>query len=394
VALFLQTGALFPLLLEGPGGGLDDAARAKLRLLFLPTYAITAALLARHPRQFLAAVRRNLPLVALLGLPVLSVVWSLTPSVSARRTIGLLGAILLAYLLAVRFTPRQIMALVAIVLGACMVLSLALMVGAPHMTVASNGDFRGAFFNKNVLGWSATLSMLVCGLMAADRSQAHRRIALGLFVASLICLVASGSATGLVAATAALVLTGFYQLLTRSHGLGRVVFVLLFIQFVAALLLSLQRFLPPLLDALGKDATLTGRVPLWQLVDDAISHRLLIGYGYQAFWTDGSGGAWGIWLQLGWMAPHAHNGFRDTLLSLGLVGFVTLALVMVRALRNGAVLQCRAPDEGWLWLNVWIGTFLVMNLTESILLAQNDVFWTLCVTAIIAFSLRCPETAE
>jgi O-antigen ligase len=130
------------------------------------------------------------------------------------------------------------------------------------------------------------------------------------------------------------------------------------------------------------------------MVDEAISRRLLFGHGYQAFWTVGSGDAWRIWSELGWMAPHAHNGFRETLLSLGLVGFTTLGLVILRAMHQGAMLQCRAPDEGWLWLNVWLGTFLVMNLTESILLAQNDVFWTLCVTAIIAFSLRYPENAR
>jgi hypothetical protein len=32
-----------------------------------------------------------------------------------------------------------------------------------------------------------------------------------------------------------------------------------------------------------------------------------------------------------------------------------------------------------------------MNLTESMLLAQNDLFWTLFTTAIVAFSLRYSE---
>ena len=87
------------------------------------------------------------------------------------------------------------------------------------------------------------------------------------------------------------------------------------------------------------------------------------------------------------MAPHAHNGFRDTLLSFGLVGMGLLAMVIVRALRQGAVLQCRAPQAGWLWPNVFMVMVMVMNLTESIFLVQNDTIFVLFSTCIIIFAV-------
>src|SRR3954451_16892297 len=91
IALFLQTCAVIPLLMLGPQGDLDDSARAKLRLRTLPIYLIAILLLSRHPRQLLIALRRNLQLLLLLTIPFLSVVWSLSPAISLRRAVGLLG---------------------------------------------------------------------------------------------------------------------------------------------------------------------------------------------------------------------------------------------------------------------------------------------------------------
>jgi exopolysaccharide production protein ExoQ len=68
-------------------------------------------------------------------------------------------------------------------------------------------------------------------------------------------------------------------------------------------------------------------------------------------------------------------------------------LVVVRAIRQGAVLQCRGPEDGWLWLNVFMIMVLVMNLTESIFLVQNDAIFVLFSTSLILFSLYVPAYA-
>jgi exopolysaccharide production protein ExoQ len=395
VSLLLLSGAIFPLLMLGPAGDLSEAARSKLRLFALPVYLIAIGFLARHPGQFLAAVRRSLPLVLLLSMPVLSVLWSLGPSVSLRRAIGLIGSTFLAYFLATRFSPRQIMLVLGTAIVSCMVLSLLLMVAAPGLAFMPGGtDARGVYVHKNVLGWQAALACLITAVMITDRSLGLRRAGVPLFAASIACLLASKSMTGMLAAGAAAGLACFFAQLSRRQGIGRLVLVLIFLQLTAAFLLGLGSYLVPLLEALGKDATLTGRVPLWRLVDEQIGRNLVLGHGFGAFWTTGSPGAWRIWGEIGWMAPHAHNGFRDTLLGVGLLGLTILLFVIARAVTQGALLQCRKPDEGWLWLNVLVGMFLVMNLTESIFLVQNDLFWTLFMTAVIAFSLRYPDSTE
>jgi O-antigen ligase len=171
--------------------------------------------------------------------------------------------------------------------------------------------------------------------MLIDRSHGLRLLGLLSLPASVVCLLASKSMTGLLSTTSAMGFVWFFLALGRSRGNSRLVLIIVFLQFVALLLLALGEFLVPLLEALGKDATLTGRVPLWALVDEMISRKIAVGYGYGAFWTPGNVDAWRIWEAIGWQAPHSHNGYREVLLGLGLVGFLTLAIVLVRAVWQG-----------------------------------------------------------
>lgn len=392
LGLFLLSGAVFPLLMTGGGTAVDDGSRSLLRVLPLPVYAISAGLLMRHPRQLLVAVRRNVPMLMLIALPFLSVLWSIGPSVTLRRAVGLLGTLLFSYLLAIRFTPSQLLLLIVATLAPCMILSVLLMGAVPHLGFM-DGAARGVFIHKNVLGWAAALSTVAAGIMLIDRSHGLRLVGLLALPASLVCLLASKSMTGLLSTTAAVGLVWFFLALGRSRGTSRLVLIIVFLQLVTLLMIALGEFLVPLLEALGKDATLTGRVPLWKLVDAMIARKIVLGYGFAAFWTPGNVEAWRIWEIIGWQAPHAHNGYREIVLGLGIVGFATLAAVIGRALWQGAVLYCTRPWEGWLWLNVFMGMYLVMNLTEAIFLVPNDLFWTLFTTVILMISLRYPERA-
>lgn len=391
IALFLMSGALFPLLMSSDGN-LDAAVRLKLELLSVPSYGVTVMLMARHPRQLGIALSRNLPLILLLLLPFFSVMWSIYPTISLKRSIALALSTALCFVIAVRFTPRQLLLLLGWVIGPCVVLSLVFAVAIPHLGWMQDGAMRGIFIHKNVLGWYSGLGVLVFASIAADPALASRRVSLPLLAGSVLCLVGSQSMTSMLSVASAVGFATFYRTLERMRGSGRMLLVLLFIQLVALLLVVVAYFLVPFLAAIGKDATLTGRVPLWALVDQDIGRRLFLGYGYQAFWTDANPAAWRIWSAIGWQAPHAHNGYRDTLLSLGVVGLVLLLAVIVRGIRQGAQMICRAPGEGWVWLNTYVAMMLVVNLTESNFLVQNDLLFILFVTALIMFAIRLPET--
>ncbi len=393
--IFLQSGAVIPLVIMGPDAILDDAARAKLRLVSPPVYLLSAVLLLRHWRQLPVALLRSLPLVVLLCLPFLSLLWSITTGVTLKRAVVSAAAVMIAYMIAIRFTPHQFLLLVAGVLGSCMVLSLLMMGISPALAfMPMEADLRGVFVHKNVLGWAAALCCMAATCMIIDRQAGMRRIGLGLLGVSLPCLLLSQSMTGLLALLAGLALTGFFRLLSRSRGLQRLFLLVVFLQVMVVALLWLQSSLVPTLEALGRDATLTGRVPLWELVDAEIARRLMLGFGYASFWSEGSDAAWAIWGTIGWQAPHAHNGYRDVILAFGLLGVLVLTMVLLQVLRQGAALQLRDPQGGWLWLNVLVGMFLVMNLSESLFIAPNDLPWILFATTTVMIALRHPDQAR
>ena len=69
--------------------------------------------------------------------------------------------------------------------------------------------------------------------------------------------------------------------------------------------------------------TLTGRLPLWTELRNDIAARPLAGYGYGAFWSPPT--LYRVAQNQGWQIPHAHSGYFETTLNLGLIG---LALVL------------------------------------------------------------------
>ena len=94
--------------------------------------------------------------------------------------------------------------------------------------------------------------------------------------------------------------------------------------------------LAPLIEALGKDATLTGRIPLWnQMINVMSQHRTFTGYGYGSFWKDSE--ATGLMHQafsgnsfMGNMTSGAHNNLLELWGNAGLIGVAALlAMVLI-----------------------------------------------------------------
>lgn len=392
LALLIHSGALFPLLLA-PDGIITAAARSKLQMLSLLAQAIGFGLLLRHPGRALAALKREPVLLLLMLLPFLSVLWSISPSTTLRRAVGLMGSMFLAYLLGTRFTARQLLVLVAALLGAMMLASLLLLGAAPGLArMPEAGELRGIFLNKNVMGWYASLCLLTAAALLRDPERRLRRLGLGVAPPAVACLLASGSFTALLAAVTGALLLWFHIALPRLGPKRRLLLTLLVLELSVLLLLAAEAWMVPLLEEFGRDPTFTGRVPLWQEADARIATHLGTGYGYGAFWTPGNVEAWKIWAAIGWEAPHAHNGYRDILLGLGAPGLGVLALAVARGMWRGAVLQLREPQAGWLWLNVLMGVGLVMNLSESWLMQQNETLWILYATALVMTAYRMPRT--
>lgn len=385
VVLILQTGAFLPLLLMKDGEPTSETARFILQMTHLPVLVYSALILARRPRLFVIAGGRNLDLSLLLSLALLSAAWSISVSETIQSVAALFSSTILGFALAITYSPRELLSLVASSFGWLMVASLTLFLMAPDLGRMPDMEaMRGVFVHKNPMGWSATVSMLASVMLLTGGSRDRARTGFFLLI-TCICLGLSASMTGMLSVVSAIFVGLFCVALSRQSAFGRVVFSLVFLQAICATAFVLSAFTVPMLEYLEKDATLTGRIPLWHLVDAQIMNRFVLGYGYGTFWTDGNGAAQFIWSGLQWKTPNAHSGIREVMLNIGFVGLALLIWIVIRAVYQGLACQCRSPGMGWLWLIVYLGMFLVMNITESLMMVSG-VFWTLFCVAVVSFS--------
>jgi exopolysaccharide production protein ExoQ len=86
--------------------------------------------------------------------------------------------------------------------------------------------------------------------------------------------------------------------------------------------------LEALLESIGEDPTLTGRVDLWTDLL-AVPNSDLFGAGYQSFWLGGAIET--IWAKYYFKPNQAHNGYIDTYLNLGFVGVTLLFALLISA---------------------------------------------------------------
>jgi exopolysaccharide production protein ExoQ len=376
--LVLSTGAFFAIPTEGG----EEAGGAVIVLWSVAYLVATVVVLDGALRERLA-LRVPASLVVFLALAVSSVAWSAAAEVTARRSVGLLGTVMVGLLLAQRLEPVEIFDAVRRAMVIVAVISLLLwVVGDPRAIDPVHDSLRGIVATKNTLGRVMGLGLLAAA-MSAFIDPARRRRALMAAVPMGLALGLTGSAGG--ALIAVLVLGSMAAALLWSVHAGRIL-----LAGAAVLALGVVTFVAPSASAedvvalIGRDLTLTGRTEIWGLSLDAVMQRPLLGYGYGAFWHDqGPIESARIAALLYWPVPNAHNGVLDVALELGVVGAV-LAVAILGGLLVRGILDARAGRRQAAIIRLSIGLLaLVSNLVESSFLQEN-AFLTIVLVAALA----------
>ena len=301
-------------------------------LLFI---ALALWCLVHEPMRLMLLARPVL--IAVLLWCALSVVTSWEPSLSARRfaltliTIGLAGMLLLLPK-NVRHFADTLAAVALIVLALCYLGVLLLPGRAIHQATdflepELAGDWRGVFGHKNDA--SATMDLFIFIGLFVGRV---RSVTLGALIAAFafIFLVFTHSKTALVVLPLVLIVSAFMAR-TRRPMAGIALALSILVGFNIFSVGSVY-FEPirNLLDMVLSDSTFTGRTEVWQFAVDHMLQRPITGYGFSAFWGTpevvyGMGGG-EIWANT---ASHAHNGYLDLALTIGIPGSILVTLWLV-----------------------------------------------------------------
>ena len=327
--------------------------------------AILLCILVVRRKQYLPVLRHLAPFAAIILLCFASTAWSDNPLPTLRRATSLASCVLFGMYLTRTYGLRGAIALAgdtAVFLG---VLSIAVFVAVPKIgretALGYEHAMRGVFSQKNPMAECMLLGASCYCFRILDEGLRLRHAACLLVL--LLCIALARSATSLGIAALMLLATGFMA----TWGRPRLRLVLCFGTAWAALaVVVLGAVAPDLAMALsGRDASLTGRGPLWHEVMHVIARQPLLGHGYAGFWNGESREVQYLWLKAGWEAPDSHDGYLDVLVELGFAGLAAYAFmwgrVTVRAIaasRAGTLRESR-------WLLLFMLINVVLNLDEG-----------------------------
>jgi exopolysaccharide production protein ExoQ len=145
--------------------------------------------------------------------------------------------------------------------------------------------------------------------------------------------------------------------------------------------LVLPYLIPLVLESLGKDADLSGRVPLWASAMVSILKRPLLGYGYAAFWTGLKGESLNIFMSTHFEIYQAQNGLLEVWLELGLAGVVLVLLTLAKAVRDTLTCIKLGHSEAVNWYIGIIALTVIYNIDESSLAATHSIPWLMYIVA-------------
>lgn len=415
LAFVLITGLFIALSWNGanPEVAVEDreSGHPLLQLVNLLVYLPALLFLINRPGALLATLARGWAYSLLLALTLVSVIWSVVPDLTMRRSLALIVSMLFVLHVVQYFSARQFLRLMGMIFAAMLLASsLALLVPGYGITPhgVHIGRWRGIFEEKNTFGLFCGVACLCFLMMAsfAARASRERRVWLGLLVLGLVSLYFSNARTPLLGFLGACVVMGAVQFLylpwrwqkridrpVRSGLVGTFFFVMLVVlPFSAATVLTL----------LGRNMTLTGRGKLWEYAISKGMDRPWLGAGFKAFWTDTItfdlrvfNRHWSVEGEQQKLTGNAHNGYLDAWLDLGFLGLALVIIMLLSIILRARRGLMRTGDPVYLW-HIGAAVFVIIYyFTNSFILQHSVLAWFVASYAYYSLSadkrLRSPS---
>ena len=386
--LFIVSGvAIFPFShldlasLGSPEKGLYSA------LLLLFVYAAVLVLLRVNFKQILINIiilfQQNY-LSLYIGLLIMSALWSADSWLSFKAAISLTLISVFAVHFAKNYSWQELFKLIRWNQIFIAIFSAFLAVFVPSEGLMDKG-WAGAVGHPIDLGNIMALTASLW-LLNGSQNPKYRWRSL-LFAALSIAMMQLANSAGAFVVFLALAVIVFIPPIFRKLNFLQANFLFtLIVSMFGLASIWLVGNLNDTVSLLDKDLTLTGRVPLWNLlIEKNVQERLWLGYGYSGFWQPWQGTdnpAATILRLIGDWAVHAHNGFLDIILNVGLVGFLLFALCFIKNIGQAIklILSSRSP-EAVLPL-VTLTYILVSNLSQTSIIAPSYVWFLLVLTTV------------
>jgi O-antigen ligase len=375
----------------------NEAARSPYdQMFYLAVMSSAFVVASSRGVKWNRIVSANSAIMVLYVYFLLSVCWSGDPTGSLKRIVKDFGLLFVVAIIRSEKNPLQAIGAVYVRCASVLFpLSVVFFKYFPQYSRSYSLDGEimqtGVSTTKNSLG---ELIMVVMSLLVWDYMQMQRQETKGvrrkvswdhliLLLIGCWLLYISKSKTALVCTCICVLLTVKKEWFASKRVKQAALAVAL---SLPVFLFSSQEFtslISPLLEALGRDATFTGRTNIWQHITSTTVNPLF-GAGYWNFWGGPSGYA--ISKAMNTTIPNGHCGYLDIYLDGGVVGLVILFAVLVS---NGHKLVNSVRNGRDVTRNVAVNlpfliSVITYNLTESSF-ARMSILWFTTLLMIVEF---------
>ncbi|MEM9196997.1 MAG: O-antigen ligase family protein [Pseudomonadota bacterium] len=366
-------------------------------ILWAAAYAYALARILMLPQVIIALIRANWIFLAYPAACAISLLWSPDPAATLRFSAQLVASTAIAFVIGRSCPPALLCRLVVAVLVLLAIASLINLDGSVLRAYDHRGNFVGIFESKNALGHRAvmlTLSATALVLFMPAHLRWRGVAALGL-AATLVLISRAGSATAvLLCALTALLAPALY--LTQRHPAARAALPamvpILAGTALAGLVVAGIDPLTALLEALNRDATLTGRTLMWAFGVEAWMNRPLLGHAALGIWNDPAFANRILAVQAHYGAGVVgfHNLTLELLVMLGPLGLLLHSAALVTAMARSARLwrSGRAGAGPGAWALTLLIALVVMAQFGPQLHNPHGIPWILVTALAVAIGPR------
>lgn len=334
-----------------------------------------------------------LPILAFVLLAATSVLWAEDPSLVVRRVAVFLFVGYAAWAVARSWPLADILTFTVV---SCLVIlscSLGLEV-ARGVFRPLDGEYRlmGLAHPNNHAQECA--AVIFCSFAAMRLLPEKKRFYTMTMLAGFAFILLTRSRTSFLAVLLTLGFGALYILPKRRvFGIGLV---------MAAVVLIIGVYGPDVIDSakhmllFGRQesaadvGTLTGRTELWSELLTYVGAHPILGYGFEGFW--GPMHTASVSLALGWVVPHAHNGYIEMLLDLGVVGLVLFVVTLLAGVFHAQRRLRMFPGDTEALFSMTVLVWVLVSMVSEKVLPQTHyaAFLAMVVLAREAITATVP----
>ena len=325
-----------------------------------------------------------------------SILWSEHPSVSVRRWIRMLGIFPMTLLLISERSPLKGLESIFRRCAYMLIpLSIILIKYFPYLGRQYNrwnGElmWTGVALQKNSLGQLCTLSIIFIAWsflrdwrIGAFSKTNYHNFADGLILALAVFLLL-GPGNSYSATSIGCMIIGLFSLLLLFCMENRSQYIASFLVCAAAFMAFVMPFsnifAPIITSIFDRDMTFTGRTLIWSLGLDIAARNPIFGTGFGGFWGFAENQ-----ITSTYNVNHAHNGFLDVYIEIGIAGLAVLLAFLLNFFKTMRRLLFHTFE--WPAFSIcFLIISLIFNYTESNFLKSSSFLWNSTIFLSVALS--------